>query len=192
MKKLINVYVIAAALLFSASSVNAQQKIGHLNSQAIFTSMPEARTISTTLENLQKTKQAEIEKLQSNYTLKYNAAVAKNKTLNEANKETVGKELQAMGTELDGLKRGIDEATEKAQQVMVAKQGELMTPLQTKFITAVKAVAKEKGIAYVFDSNAQQSANNLLAYESGVDLTAAVKAKLGIAAGTAAVPAKKS
>jgi len=154
--------------------------------------MPEARTISTTLENLQKTKQAEIEKLQSNYTLKYNAAVAKNKTLNEANKETVGKELQAMGTELDGLKRGIDEATEKAQQLMVAKQGELMTPLQTKFITAVKAVAKEKGIAYVFDSNAQQSANNLLAYDSGVDLTAAVKAKLGIAAGTAAVPAKKS
>lgn len=66
-----------------------------------------------------------------------------------------------------------------------------MTPLQTKFITAVKAVAKEKGIAYVFDDNAQQSANNLLAYDDGIDLTAAVKAKLGIPAG-AAVPAKKS
>jgi len=191
MKKFINVYVIAAALLFSAHSVNAQQKIGHLNSQAIFTSMPEAKAISTTLESLQKTKQAEIEKLQSNYTLKYNAAVAKNKTLNEANKETVGKELQAMGAELDGLKRGIDEATQNAQQAMVAKQGELMTPLQTKFITAVKAVAKEKGIAYVFDSNSQQSANNMLAWESGIDLTAAVKTKLGISS-AAAIPAKKS
>jgi outer membrane protein len=190
MKRFINVYVIAAALLFSANNVQAQQKIGHLDSQLIFTSMPEAKAISTTLESLQKTKQAEIEKLQGTYTAKYNAAVAKNKTLNEANKETVGKELQVMGTELDGLKRGIDEATQNAQQVMVAKQGELMNPLQTKFITAVKAVAKEKGIAYVFDSNSQQSANNLLAYESGVDITAAVKAKLGIPAGAA--PAKKS
>jgi outer membrane protein len=190
MKKFISVYVTAAVLMFSAITVNAQQKVGHLDSQSIFTSMPEAKAIAATLESLQKTKQAEIEKLQGNYTLRYNAAVAKNKTLNEANKETVGKELQAMGTELDGLKRGIDEATQNAQQVMVAKQGELMTPLQSKFITAVKAVAREKGIAYVFDSNLQQSANNLLAYENGVDLTAAVKAKLGIAAGTA--PAKKS
>jgi len=190
MKKFINGYLIAAAILFSANSVNAQQKIGHLDSQAIFTSMPEARAVATTLESLQKTKQAEIEKLQSGYTLKYNAAVAKNKTLNEANKETVGKELQAMGTELDAIKRSIDEATQNAQQVLGAKQGELMTPLQTKFITAVKAVAKEKGIAYVFDSNSQQSANNMLAWESGIDLTAAVKVKLGIPAG--AVPAKKS
>lgn len=190
MKKFINAYFIATALLLSATTVNAQQKIGHLNSQDVFTSMPEAKTISTTLESLQKTKQAEIEKLQNDYTVKYNAAVAKNKTLNEANKETVGKELQAMGTELDGLKRGIDEASQNAQQAMAAKQGELMTPLQTKFITAVKAVAKEKGIAYVFDDNAQQSANNLLAFDGGIDLTAAVKAKLGIPAGAA--PAKKS
>lgn len=124
MKKFINVYLIAAVLSVSATTVKAQQKIGHLNSQAVFTSMPEAKTISTTLEGLQKTKQAEIEKLQSNYTTKYNAAVAKNKTLNEANKETVGKELQAMGVELDGLKKGIDEATENAQQVMIAKQGD--------------------------------------------------------------------
>jgi outer membrane protein len=190
MKKLISAYVSAAIVLLSVYSVNAQQKIGHLDSQSVFTSMPEAKAISSTLENLQKTKQAEIEKLQNNYTLKYNAAVTKNKTLNEANKETVGKELQAMGLELDALKRGIDEATQNAQQAMIAKQGELMTPLQSKFITAVKAVAREKGIAYVFDSNSQQSANNLLAYQDGVDLTAAVKVKLGIPA--AAVPAKKS
>jgi outer membrane protein len=182
MRKFINVYVITAAFLLSAGTVNAQQKIGHLNSQAIFTSMPEAKAASAALEALQKTKQTEIEKMQSNYTIKYNAAVAKNKTLNEANKETVGKELQVMGTELDGIKKSIDEATQKAQQEMMAKQGELMAPLQTKFITAVKAVAKEKGIAYVFDSYSQQGSNNILAWEGGIDVTAAVKTKLGIAA----------
>jgi len=190
MKKFIKVFFTAAALLFSAHAVSAQQKIAHLNSQEIFTSMPEARAVSTSLESLQKTKQAQIEKMQTDYTTKYNAAVAKNKTLTEANKETVGKELQTMGAELESIKRGIDQATQAAQQEMVAKQGELMGPLQTKFITAVKAVAKEKGIAYVFDSYSQQGSNNILAWENGIDVTAAVKAKLGIAAGSA--PAKKS
>jgi outer membrane protein len=188
MRKLINVFFVAAGLMFTANVASAQQKIAHIDSESIFAGMPEAKTATATLETLQKQKQAEIEKMQTEYATKYDAAVAKNKTLSEANKEAVGKELQAMSVELDDMKKRIAEATQKAQQDLATKQGELLAPLNTKFITAVKAVAKEKGYAYVFDISAQQGANNLLAWEGGEDVTAAVKAKLGISA-TAAAPA---
>lgn len=190
MRKLINVFFVAAGLVFTASVANAQQKIAHLDSETVFASMPEAKTATATLETLQKQKQAEIEKMRTEYTTKYEAAVAKNKTLSEANKETVGKELQQMGVELQDMEKRINEATQKAQQDIATKQGELLAPLNTKFQNAVKAVAKEKGIAYVFDSSAQQGANNLLAWEGGDDVTNAVKAKLGIAASTPAATKK--
>lgn len=182
MRKLINVFFVAAGLVFTASVANAQQKIGHIDSEVVFASMPEAKTATATLETLQKQKQAEIEKMRTEYTTKYEAAVAKNKTLSEANKETVGKELQQMGVELQDMEKRINDATQKAQQDIATKQGELLAPLNTKFQNAVKAVAKDKGIAYVFDSSAQQGANNMLAWEGGEDVTDLVKAKLGIAA----------
>ncbi|WP_158799193.1 OmpH family outer membrane protein [Pedobacter sp. L105] len=190
MKKLMNVFFITAGLLFAVNISNAQQKIGHLDSQAIFSSMPEAKTMSATLEALQNTKKAEIEKLKADYATKYQAAVAKNKTLSAANKDVVSKELETMSAELDAIKQHISEAGQKAEQELAAKQNELGAPLQTKFIAAVKAVAKEKKIAYVFDISSQQGASNVLAWEGGDDVTDAVKAKLGISGTAPAV--KKS
>lgn len=190
MRKLINVFFVAAGLMLTANVASAQQKIGHLESEVIFASMPEAKTATATLEALQKQKEAEIQKMQTEYGTKYEAAVAKNKTLSEANKEVVGKELQAMGAELDDMKKRIGDATQKAQQDYATKQAELLSPLNIKFVNAVKAVAKEKGFAYIFDVSSQQGANNLLAWDGGDDVTALVKAKLGITGSAAAAPKK--
>lgn len=184
MKKLINVFFITAGLLFAVNVSNAQQKIGHLNSQVIFASMPEAKAMSATLEALQNTKKGEIEKMKAEYNTKYQAAVAKNKSLSAANKTVVSKELETMSAELDALKQRINESGQKAEQELGAKQNELGAPLQARFIAAVKAVAKEKSIAYVFDVASQQGASNVLAWEGGDDVTDAVKAKLGISATT--------
>jgi len=191
MRKLINVFFVAAGLVFTANVASAQQKIAHLDSEAIFSSMPEAKTATATLEALKNQKQAEIEKMKTEYQTKYDQAVAKNKTLSEANKETVTKELQVMSGELEDMQKRIGEATQKAQQDLATKQGELLAPLNTKFVTAVKAVAREKGFAYIFDISAQQGANNLLAWEGGDDVTAAVKTKLGITGAVAAAAPKK-
>ena len=189
MRKLINVFFVAAGLLLSANVASAQQKIGHLNSEEVFASLPEAKTAQTALETLGKAKQGEITKMGTEYQTKYEAAVAKQKTLSEANKETVTKELQVMGEELQNMQKRIDEARTKAQQDVATKQSELYVPINTKFEAAVKAVAKEKGLAYVFDIAAQQGANNLLYSDGGDDITAAVKTKLCISA--TAAPAKK-
>lgn len=185
MRKLINALFLGAGLLFTANIANAQQKLAHLNSAMIIEAMPEVKTARTTLEALQKTKQAEIEKMILEYQTKLKAAQEKEKTMSEANKEAVGKELQTMGAELQDLQKRIEDTKGKAQQELEAKNTELFNPIQVKADAAIKAVSKEKGFAYVFDT-----ANQALIYwDGGEDITALVKTKLGISA-TAAAPKK--
>ncbi|MDN3586782.1 OmpH family outer membrane protein [Pedobacter aquatilis] len=188
MRKLINVFFVAAGLLFTANMANAQQKIGHVNSEEVFANLPESKTAETTLQNLSKTKQAEIDVMIKEYQSKLTAAQAKEKTRSEANKETVDKELQTAATELQDLQKRIGDAQTKAQQDLGTKQAELIQPINTKVASAVNSVAKEKGLAYVFDTANGQGGNNLIFWDGGEDITAAVKTKLGISA-TAAKPA---
>lgn len=186
MRKLINAFVVGAGLLLTANVANAQQKFAHLNSGIIIEAMPEVKTARTTLEAFQKTKQADIEKMIAEYQTKLKAAQEKEKTMSEANKEVVGKELQVLGGELQDLEKRITDARTKAQQELEAKNAELFNPIQVKADAAIKAVSKEKGFAYVFDT-----ANQALIYwEGGDDITDAVKAKLGIAKTAAPAPKK--
>jgi len=187
MRKLINVFFVAAGLLFTANMASAQQKLGHINSEEVFANLPEAKTAQTTLETLGKQKQADIDAMIKEYQSKM-AAETKQKSLSEANKEVVGKELQALGQELQDLEKRITDARTKASQDIGTKQGELFQPIQAKVATAISAIAKEKGLAYVFDIANGQGGNNLVFWEGGDDITAAVKTKLGISA-TAAKPA---
>ena len=197
MRKLINVFFVAAGLLLTANVANAQQKFGHLNSDDIYANMPEAKNAQTTLETLAKTKQAEIDKMIAEYQTKASAAEAKQKTLSEANKEVVIKELQAAQADLQDLEKRIGEARTKATNDVQAKQGELFPPINQKLAGAMSAVAKEKGLDYVFDTSVAQGFNNLVYFDGGEDITAAVKTKLGIsntpaATKPATTPAKKN
>jgi outer membrane protein len=186
MRKLINAFVVGAGLLLTANVANAQQKLAHLNSAIIIEAMPEVKTARATLETFQKTKQADIEKMITEYQTKLKAAQDKEKTMSEANKEAVGKELQVMGGELQDLEKRITDARTKAQQELEAKNAELFNPIQVKADAAIKAVSKEKGFAYVFDT-----ANQALIYwDGGDDITDAVKTKLGIAKTAAPAPKK--
>jgi len=190
MKKLIKGLFVAAGLLLTTQVVNAQQKFGHLNSDEIFAVLPEAKTVSTTIENLAKSKQGEIDKMIAEYQTKYKAAAEKERTVSEANREVVVKELQAAQIELQDLQKRIEDARTKADKDLRDKQAELYPPLQQKVATAINSISKEKGLAYVFDTAASQGFNNLVYFDGGEDITGAVKAKLGISA-TATAPVNK-
>ncbi|MCW1960754.1 OmpH family outer membrane protein [Chryseobacterium viscerum] len=187
---LIKVLFITLGLTLTANAANAQQKIGSVNTEDIFASLSEVKTIGTTIDNLTKTKQTEIEKLINDYQTKLKAAQDKEKTLSEANKEAVTKELIAAQTELQGLGKKIEETRAQAAKDISAKQNEMLSPLQKKVRDTIFAVAKEKNLNYVFDTAAQES-NNLLYTDGSEDITAIVKSKLGATA-TAAKPAGKS
>ncbi|WP_426481787.1 OmpH family outer membrane protein [Chryseobacterium sp. R2ACT005] len=187
---LIKVLFITLGLTLTANAANAQQKIGSVNTEEIFASLSEVKTIGTTIDNLTKTKQTEIEKLITEYQTKLKAGQDKEKTLTEANKEAVTKELIAIQTELQSLGKKIEEARAQAAKDISAKQNEMLTPLQKKVREAIFAVAKEKNLSYVFDTVAQES-NNLLYTDGSEDITATVKTKLGATA-TAVKPTGKS
>lgn len=185
--KLIKVLFIAAGLTLTANAANAQQKIGNVNSDDIFASLSEVKTVSTTIDNLTKAKQAEIEKLINEYQTKLKTAQDKEKTLSEANKEAVTKELIAAQTELQNLGKRIEELRAQAAKDISAKQSELFTPLQQKVKAAISAVAKERNLNFVFDTSLQDG-NNLVYTDGSEDITAQVKTKLGASA-TASKPA---
>lgn len=184
MRKLINAFFVTAGLLFTANIANAQQKLAHVNFADVIEAMPEVKTARATLETFQKGKQSDIEKMITEYQTKMQAAEALQKTLSEANKETVGKQLQTMGAELQDLEKRVGEARQKAQQELEAKNGELFNPIMVKADNAVQAVSKEKGYAYVFDISQQ----SVIYSGGGEDITALVKTKLGISATAAAAP----
>ncbi len=191
MRKLINVLFVAAALMLTTNMANAQQKLGHINSEEVFSNLPEAKTAQTTLETLGKEKQAQMDGMVKEYQTKLTAAQALQKTMSEANKEAVGKQLQDADVQLQDLQKRIEDARTKASQEVTTRQGELFQPIQTKVATAISAVAKEKGLAYVFDIANGQGGNNLVYWDGGEDITAAVKTKLGITGTTAKAAPKK-
>lgn len=185
--KLIKGLFIAAGLTLTAHAANAQQKIGSVNSDDIFANLSEVKTVSATIDNLTKARQTEIEKLISDYQTKLKTAQDKEKTLSEANKEAVTKELIAAQTELQALGKKIEDTRTQAAKDISAKQNELFSPLQQKVKAAISAVAKERNLNYVFDVSSPDS-NNLIYTDGSEDITAQVKTKLGASA-TAAKPA---
>jgi len=205
MRKLINVFFVAAALMLTANIANAQQKLGHLNTDDLYDVMPEAIAAQKTLETLSKTKQTEIEKMISEYGVKLKAAQDKEKlaqekqrTMSEANKDVItkeldvlAKELQQAGQDLQDFQKRIEDSKTKATKDIQDKQTELFPAVSKKLSAAITAVSKEKGLSYVFDISASQGFNNLLYFDGGEDITAAVKTKLGISATTPAPTATK-
>lgn len=183
---LIKVFFITAGLTLTAHAAHAQQKIGNVNSDDVFSSLSEVKTATTTIDNLTKAKQTEVEKLITEYQTKLKAAQDKEKTLSQANKEAVTKELMAAQTELQTLGKKIEDTRAQAAKDIGAKQTELYTPLQQKVKAAIAAVAKERSLSYVFDTSAQEG-NNLVYSDGSEDITAQVKTKLG----ASAAPSKK-
>ena len=146
MRKLINVFFVAAALMFTANIANAQQKFGHLNTDDLYDVMPEAVAAQKTIQTMSTTKQTEIEKMISEYQTKYKSAQDKEKiaqdkqrSMSEANKDMItkeldvlAKELQQAGQDLQDFQKRIEDAKTKATKDISDKQAELFPTVSKK------------------------------------------------------------
>lgn len=186
MKNLFKVALVAVGILFADNSVFAQQKFGHINSSELLQLMPEMKSADATFQTFAKQKQTALEQMDAERQKKIVSYQEKAKTVSEANKEVVGKELETLGKEIQDMEQRIGETQQKSEEEVKTKQAELYQPVFKKAEDAVKAVAKEKGYAYVFDV----SQPGVVYFEGGDDILVLVKAKLGIAA-TASVAAPK-
>lgn len=179
MKRMKNVWkgVAVAAGLFVATQVtNAQQKIGHINSQELMQATPEFKTAQTQIQTLRESKEKEYQGMLELYQKKQTEANEKAMNRSEANKTTLDTEIQGLVAEMRQMEERIQATNGQAQEELQKKYQELMNPIETKVINAINTVAKDKGYAYVLDL----ASGSVFYFDGGDDLTPDVKSKLGI------------
>jgi outer membrane protein len=169
MKKLFKVALVAVCMIFMGNFAKAQTKIGHIDFGAVYTSMPEFKTINTQLDAFKKQFIDQLTALNTELQTKSQAYQAGLSTMTPAVKT-------AKESELNDLNKRMQDYQTSAQQQVEAKGNELSKPLLDKVKAAVTAVAKEKGYGYVIDT----SQTALLVAPDGDNLMAAVKLKLAL------------
>ncbi|MGJ1203242.1 MULTISPECIES: OmpH family outer membrane protein [Bacteroidota] len=182
MKNLLKSVVLASGILLASNAVNAQQKIGHINTAEIVQSTNEFKAAEAQMKTLSETKQKEIQDMIGKYQEQQNTANEKIRNRSEANKAAVDAELQTIGNTMREMETRIQGVQQAAQEEIGKKQQELYAPIEQKVMTAINTVAKEKGYAYVLDI----SSGSVPYFQGGDDLTADIKAKLGVSAAPAA------
>lgn len=160
--------LLIAVLTLGFNTVQAQNKIAHINLQELIESMSETKKMNDALNMLGKTYSDDI---------KASAEAFKTKQLkfqNEAGTQTP-EENENRELQLKQDARKIQLSEQVAQQELNKKNQELVKPIIAKADAAVKAVAKAQGIDYVIDS----SIPTFIVTE-GTDLLPLVKTHLGI------------
>ncbi|MCO4293201.1 OmpH family outer membrane protein [Solitalea sp. MAHUQ-68] len=167
--KTIKVLVAAIVLLIFAGNANAQVKFGHINVNELIAAMPDIKVADKAVQDFTGTLDAQMKTMGTEYQTKIADYQSKEKTMTDAVKETKVKEIQ-------DLEKRIGDFQQKAQQDISKKQEEVYAPVLKKAEDAIKTVAKENNIAYVFDS----SKGVLIQFPDGDNILPLVKKKLGI------------
>jgi outer membrane protein len=172
MKKTI-LSIIAALLLFT-STIQAQQKLGHINSITVLQAMPEFKQMSTDLEKQKESYSKALESMYGDYDKKQKAlqALSNDKTTPDPILESHIQELQDLQKRIQDFEAKVNDDLQKLQQ-------EKLKPINDKYLKAVKEVASANGYSYVLDV-----VSGALAYypEGTNDVTDLVMKKLGITA----------
>ena len=168
LKKLLLAVMVAAPMCLFA-----EVKIGTVDTQEVFTLMPELKTAQASLVEVNKKYQTEYKALQEEFNKKYQEfqqAIAKD-SLPPNIAERRQKELQDM------MQRQ-EQFQQDAQQQMQKAQNDAMAPIYQKLDNAIKAVGAAEGVIYIFDL-----ARTSIPYvneSQSINLTSKVKANLGI------------
>jgi len=172
--KMIKTFVKAGlftAILVCFTGIAQAQKFGYVNSAQLLSEMPEMKQLQSSLEAYSNILKKDGEAKVMAFQQKQEAAAQKKQRgeMTPKEEETVTAELQKMQEDLYAY-------SQKMDSTMAAKQQKDMEPILEKVNKAIQDVAKEGGYQYIFDA---QSGVILYADET-TDLTAIVKAKLGI------------
>ncbi len=163
---------IIIALLVALPLSAAAQKFGTVDVDQVITAMPEVTEVQNQLNEASKKYETEFQKLQEQANKLYTEfqQIAEDPNTPQTIKERRMQEIQELGNKIEQFRN-------TATQDLQRQQSQLMAPIQTKMTEAIKAVGQEGGYTFVFPNDP-----GLILYQGAdvVDLTAAVKAKLGI------------
>lgn len=160
-------------LLIVPSIAFAQLKIGYIDSNAIMDQLPDVQDARQRLDALIQEWQTELNRLESEWKSKYDDYEKRKLIMSEQTRAETESELVR-------LENQIAEYREKkfgTNGELFQKQDELMKPVQNKVFNAIKEVAQEEDLDFVFD----RSGDIMILYaKEKYDITAKVLAKLKI------------
>lgn len=142
-----SILFVAGILLFFSVSLNAQLKIGYVDSDTIMDNLPDAQDARQKLDAIIKEWQAELAELEKNWKSKFDDYEKRKLIMTDQTRA----ELES---ELIKLEQEIAQYREKkfgANGELFQKQDELMVPVQNKVFTTIKEVAEEEDLDFVFD-----------------------------------------
>lgn len=167
MKKIFTVVLFSTGLLLVNSQLKAQMKIGFVNTEELFSVLPEAKKADSTLQQYQEVLRKTGEDYQQELEDKAKQFNADSASMTTIQKETTRKKLQDLYSRVVNY-------NQEAQQQLQAKQQELIAPLQKSVNDLVNKVAKENGYTHVFSRDA------LLVVPEADNLLPLIKKKLNL------------
>lgn len=162
MKKFFVMLALAMPLLVSA------QKFGHINTQELFTIMPEVAQVKLQMDTIQGQYENMLAGMQEEFQKKVQDYQAAEATMPEGIKAMRQQELQ-------DLQGRIQQFYQTAEQEIQRKQQELLVPIHERMSKAIQEVGKKEGYTYIFDSAAM-----VHIADDANDVLPAVKKELGI------------
>jgi len=184
----LKIFLAAAVITFTASTASAQ-KTGYIRVDDVVALMPETGKLQGTLEKYQN------DSLQPRFNYTLSEYQRKDSIVN--GKDSLKTPVAVRNKMREEMQQDLYELQNWqsiVQQLMQAKQENLLEPVYRKAIDAIQAVAKESGYAYVYNKEA------LLVAPTGDDLLPLVAKKLNLklpnntnnAANTGTTPPKKN
>ena len=159
------VFLMMAMLLPLVASA---QKLGHVNTQELFSVMPELKGVQAKMDSIQSDYENQFVVMREEFNKK-----AADYQQNEATMSESVKQFRQQ--ELTDLQQRIQLFAQTVEQDLQKRQQEYIAPIQERMVKAIKEVGEKEGFTYIFDSA-------VMVYISpdATDLMPAVKTKLGI------------
>jgi len=163
-------FILALTVVLSTTCLQAQTKVGTVDTDYILSQMPEISKVEEGLKTYNTELQAELQTTIKKYEGLVAAYQANNATYEEV--EKTSKESEIMEVEND-----IKNFRQKASVLIQIRKNELTKPFYLKIDEAMKDVISAQGFTQIFNS----STNGLAFADPKFDVTDAVLEKLGIA-----------
>ncbi len=168
LKKLLIFFIALAPIALVAQDL----KLAYINSQEVFTAMPELSGIETQLTEKQEQITKNGQALIDEYNKKAEEFEAASATSSEAIK-------QDQMTQLQSIQQRYQMFLQNSQKEMEQLQEQLLSPINQKIHDAIQAIGAANNYTYIFDVSNMQSPI-VYTHPSAINITAEVKTRLGI------------
>lgn len=161
MKKLF----VAFIAVLSMSSMMAQSKVAHVNSQKLLDTMPSRKLAMNTLKELEAAGVRELKEMEDDLQKAYTKYMTEKEKLSPVMQQYEEERIQKKQMTLQ-------QREQELQQELQVKSGALNEPILKRVQKAVDVVAERKKINYVIDESVT------LYFKGGIDLTNEVMVEL--------------